>query len=319
MARMLKVFVILVLVVLCITIVEGDTSIKRRQQVVAAGVAATANATKPKCTDWWAKPINVQLDKDIEIYYDHKNNRVLRGLGRRRRSSEKSAKHSEKNAKLDRTIKRLSTCTNVRVGTEAPMIKSFGLVENCTNHYGPGFCVIPKVGFRTWQPARFKGRTPIFCASSTSRLSTRMCITGDDGLMIVKHSNQKIPVVDADGIQANAMVRFIKVAACTPPSQTVKNGTTVEGPRKCKVRKVLLGCMQHTQDLSDEHYLIKDDRTYKLWAQTTKGGGGEKALYTRMTQALAKQTKNGKPLPKDQIANVTLCSRKIKALVVMQI
>ena len=109
------------------------------------------------------------------------------------------------------------------------------------------------------------------------------------------------------GDMVSAFVRYIKVAACTP--RAVRNGKR-SGPRKCTVKKAILGCAQYKWDRGFNLDFAYRKQARKCYADKAIWGGGEKALLAKVKR----KHRSTKPCRR-----LTRCDPRVKESMAMQI
>ena len=106
----------------------------------------------------------------------------------------------------------------------------------------------------------------------------------------------------------SAFVRFIKVAACTP--RAVRNGKR-SGPRKCTVKKAILGCAQYKWNRTFNLDYVYRAQARTCYADHTIWGGDDKALLAKVKRKHGSKNHGCRLL--------TLCDPRVKESMAMQI
>ena len=106
----------------------------------------------------------------------------------------------------------------------------------------------------------------------------------------------------------STFVRYIKVAACT--RRAVRNGKR-SGPRKCTVKKAILGCAQYKWNRTFNLDFVYRENARKCYTDLLMWGGGDKALLDKAKRKHGSKNAGCRRL--------TLCDPRVKESMAMQI
>ena len=99
------------------------------------------------------------------------------------------------------------------------------------------------------------------------------------------------------------------VSACTP--RAVRNGKR-SGPRKCTVKKAILGCAQYKWNRAFNLDFVYREQARKCYTDIEQWGGGDKALLDKAKRRSKHRSGAG-------CRRLTLCDPRVKESMAMQI